>query len=430
MQAQKIVVLDPGHGGSIAADGSRPNNTTGPNGLQEKDLNLRVAKFAALQLERSGYRVILTRDDDQNLPLAARAEQAKTAGADIFVSIHFNGHPSPAIDGTEVYISGAEREHDKMLAQNLLNTISLSGQTKKRDIYPSDFVVLRGDHHVAKTAAVLVEMAYLSNPYRAQRLQDNIYVQLLAMSLAQGIVSFRAQPLHSLSLAANGEHVIYEAESEHQDPENIPINLPEPDSGVDTHPINIPANLKVSRWEVEILAETPGASYKVTSAPAGGATGQHRLQVSWSYPPYGRIKYRLRVFASPDGSTEPATIIYDSPHWIQRAQDQIDQGVPVNLKVKGVKAKLIHEAIQRRQGIQTQGVARALIEPVTMTIAIVVIIAIVVVIGMMLFAGLMRTAMDKGYDINDTRYSTDVGEGQHRQKHEMVFNLKRPQDNA
>jgi hypothetical protein len=43
------------------------------------------------------------------------------------------------------------------------------------------------------------------------------------------------------------------------------------------------------------------------------------------------------------------------------------------------------------------------------------------------FADMIRRAMDKGYDIKDTKYKTSVGEGESKQDHEMVFNLKRPQ---
>lgn len=80
---RKIIVLDPGHGGT---DGG----ARGTGGTLEKDLALRIAQMVAMRL-RNSYRVILTRSDDYSLPLSKRTEVANHHRADLFLSIHAGG---------------------------------------------------------------------------------------------------------------------------------------------------------------------------------------------------------------------------------------------------------------------------------------------------------------------------------------------------
>ena len=97
-----VVVLDPGHGGT---DGGAVGN-----GLQEKDLNLKIAKYCKEELEQySGVTVYMTREDDRYLgdrigdaasDIANRVNKAKEWGADLLVSIHIN---SGGGQGVEVY---------------------------------------------------------------------------------------------------------------------------------------------------------------------------------------------------------------------------------------------------------------------------------------------------------------------------------------
>ncbi len=233
---------------------------------------------------------------------------------------------------------------------------------------------------------------------------------------------------------ATGEQLIYEATQQHEDPPNIPINFPEAGNGQDQHDFDIPEGLMFSRWDVEVLEMALGAGYWVSEAPEAGATGRQSITVDWSHLPYGKVNYRLLVYASPDGNAAPATIALDEPNWLERAQDQVGQGVPLNVAVRGQKAKVLYDALQERvDRSDVQEFSTVLdfgLTPATIAViagvAIVVVVSIVVVIGMVTFAILLKEAMDKGYDITDTRYTVVTGEGASRQEHEMVFNLTRP----
>jgi N-acetylmuramoyl-L-alanine amidase len=76
-----MIVLDPGHGGTDS--GAR-----GGTGAIEKDIVLLYARFVRGQLERQGFRVALTRNDDSNPSYDDRAAIANAYRDAIFISLH------------------------------------------------------------------------------------------------------------------------------------------------------------------------------------------------------------------------------------------------------------------------------------------------------------------------------------------------------
>lgn len=74
-------MLDPAHGGTDS--GAR-----GENGIFEKDLVLDIARTVRAELERQGYRVAMTRDDDSNPSYDDRAAVANASHDAIFISLH------------------------------------------------------------------------------------------------------------------------------------------------------------------------------------------------------------------------------------------------------------------------------------------------------------------------------------------------------
>ncbi|MEY3403881.1 MAG: hypothetical protein RLZZ86_3503, partial [Cyanobacteriota bacterium] len=61
------IVLDPGHGGKES--GSRR-----PTGYSAKDVNLLVSKLLRDELAKRGAKVVMTREDDQDVSLVQRQE--------------------------------------------------------------------------------------------------------------------------------------------------------------------------------------------------------------------------------------------------------------------------------------------------------------------------------------------------------------------
>jgi N-acetylmuramoyl-L-alanine amidase len=76
-----VIVLDPAHGGMDS--GAR-----GQNGLVEKDIVLLFARITRIALEREGFRVVMTRNDDSNPSYDDRAALANSYRDAVFVSFH------------------------------------------------------------------------------------------------------------------------------------------------------------------------------------------------------------------------------------------------------------------------------------------------------------------------------------------------------
>lgn len=76
-----VIVLNPAHGGTDT--GAR-----GQNAAMEKDLVLQMARGVKAELERQGFRVVMTRNDDSNPSYDDRAAMANGYSGAIFISLH------------------------------------------------------------------------------------------------------------------------------------------------------------------------------------------------------------------------------------------------------------------------------------------------------------------------------------------------------
>ena len=108
----RVVAIDPGHGGI-------DNGKVGVSGVLEKDVNLEVAMMLSDRIAAElGIEVILTRVDDQLIPFHRRVEIANAAGADLFISIHCNGWYNTRAGGFEtLFLSPARTEDEVRLAR-------------------------------------------------------------------------------------------------------------------------------------------------------------------------------------------------------------------------------------------------------------------------------------------------------------------------
>lgn len=77
------IILDPAHGG--ADTGGR-----GTNGIAEKDITLVLARFVRMELERQGFRALLTRNDDSYLGFDDRAAFSNLHRDAVYFTIHIS----------------------------------------------------------------------------------------------------------------------------------------------------------------------------------------------------------------------------------------------------------------------------------------------------------------------------------------------------
>ena len=185
-----VIVIDPGHGGETKVGGSSPNNATGPSGTLEKHLTLDLARHAAAALKNSGHSVILTRNRDVNLRLDKRAAIAKDAGAEVFVSIHFNGFGDPQVQGTETWVHLLAGQAPRDLAARVQKAMLDVTLYHDRGVQSKTLGVLDPAHHDPATAACLAEVSFITSPADERRLQDDAYKQALGKAIAAGIADY------------------------------------------------------------------------------------------------------------------------------------------------------------------------------------------------------------------------------------------------
>lgn len=210
----RLIVLDAGHGGS---DPGKQNLRLK---LNEKDMTLDVVLRLKKVLEGRGYAVQLTRSDDSKLApdqrtdLERRANTANVAGADLFLSIHFNAvEPRDAarVTGTETYVltpqfqfSSTDNNGDSLtntaFPANRQDTANVVlgyhlHRSLLQGLKTSDRGFKRGRLRVLcfpACPAALLEAAYLSNDAEAARVGTPAFRQQIAEAIADGVQAYGA----------------------------------------------------------------------------------------------------------------------------------------------------------------------------------------------------------------------------------------------
>lgn len=173
--AKKVVVIDPGHGGSDVG--------ATRNGIYEKTITLDVSKKVADMLRNKGYEVVMTRATDKTVSLQERVEISENSNPDLFVSIHVNSSNSETPSGLEThYYKDNSLELAKNVHASMLNNIN----SPNRGLFKSKFYVI--NHTTAP--AILVEIGFLSNPSERDQLISEHRKQATAKAIVEGIYEY------------------------------------------------------------------------------------------------------------------------------------------------------------------------------------------------------------------------------------------------
>jgi len=185
--ADKLIVVDPGHGGFSTGAVGR-----GPTTVYEKDVALAIALKLRQSLEACGARVVMTRDKDVFISLSERTHIANSLGADLFVSIHndSNGRANSA-SGTSTYYHMSE-PNCRALAQcvhrevKAVTGLPSRGVLSDGTMYAHGFEVLRD----TTMPAILVEVAYINNATDRRKLVDPDFQQRVADAICRGLRAY------------------------------------------------------------------------------------------------------------------------------------------------------------------------------------------------------------------------------------------------
>jgi len=191
------VMIDPGHGGFDTGVRSKDN-------VLEKDLTLEVAqKIKELLDGKEGIEVYLTRSEDRYMTSDERVNFANNLRGNVLLSIHFNWSPSQNAKGFNVFInsdrirmapeastasiSGADMftGYSKRFAgeikSHLSSVISTGGKEKEAPLVITSGLFM---------PCILLEVLYLSNQKDLEMLSKPDFIETLATSLSDSILSF------------------------------------------------------------------------------------------------------------------------------------------------------------------------------------------------------------------------------------------------
>ena len=214
---KRVVIIDPGHGG-------KDPGAIGPTGLREKEVTLGIALYLEKLLKGAGISTYLTRSKDEFVYLENRTNFANQKNGFVFVSLHANSvlNHRPSAKGIETFVlsskyigasardvadrenraSRAHPEVDTDLAliiadleesANIKYSLDFAEIVQKklvnhlkledRGVKQAPFVVLKG----ANMVAVLIEVAFISNPKEEKLLKNKEFKQKSAQALFEAI---------------------------------------------------------------------------------------------------------------------------------------------------------------------------------------------------------------------------------------------------
>ena len=229
-KARKVVVaIDAGHGGIDPG-------ASGAHGTKEKDITLKVARDLAREINaQEGMQAVLTRTNDEFIPLKRRYQIAREHNADLFISIHADAFRNRDARGSSVWVlsprgksseaarwladrenradlvggvslddkddtlaavlldlsQGASMQISNVVANNVLKALARLGPTHRGHVEHANFVVLRSPD----VPSILVETAFISNPYEERQLRSPEHRKKLASAILNGVKNyFEAAP--------------------------------------------------------------------------------------------------------------------------------------------------------------------------------------------------------------------------------------------
>ena len=179
-----IVLIDAGHGGIDGGAQSR-------NGTIEKDINLQISKRLKEKLEKEGYKVYMTREEDKELSpkkvkdLEARCKMKIETKCDIFISIHQNKFNSEKCFGAQVWYASNEKSMKlAKYVQGSLKEVVKDNNKRLEKAAKEQYKILRDKYD---GACLIVECGFLSNNEEEQRLKSESHQNQIVEGITIGI---------------------------------------------------------------------------------------------------------------------------------------------------------------------------------------------------------------------------------------------------
>lgn len=198
-QNRGVIFIDPGHGGMDSGSDDDKDR-------YEKDDTLKLGLAVRDKLQALGFKVAMSRTEDELVDRTERGKMANKAGAVFFVSIHRNkadggGH------GVEGFIPKGDDKESRLLGENIMHFLGRAGFTE-RTIRAGTLVDPNDDYEeIAATdmPSVLIEVGFLSNEDDNYRFDAHMDQNASAIANA---INYTFMQLHEPEAAAEYEEFL------------------------------------------------------------------------------------------------------------------------------------------------------------------------------------------------------------------------------
>ena len=148
---KQLIVIDAGHGGvdkGVVVDS-----------VQEKDLNLSIAKRIKELNTNANIEIVLLRENDEFISLEDRVKRVNELKPDLLISLHHNAKADANENGTEIYvgIETSNIEASKKKAEQLLAALPV--KLNKREVKEANFMIV----NKSNCPSILIELGFLTN---------------------------------------------------------------------------------------------------------------------------------------------------------------------------------------------------------------------------------------------------------------------------
>jgi N-acetylmuramoyl-L-alanine amidase len=181
----KTIVVDPGHGGP-------DTGVVLPDGVlrwTEADLAFDLASRLEGRLAAAGVRVHLTRGPAPQGALGdrERAALANELGADLFISVHLDGHANPEAGGVATYHYGTGNGVTSTVGERLAGLVQreivMRTGLRNCQTHAKTWELLR----MTRMPAVRVEVGYLTSPVDRERLTDPLFRERVVEAIVAAV---------------------------------------------------------------------------------------------------------------------------------------------------------------------------------------------------------------------------------------------------
>lgn len=171
-----MIIIDAGHGG-------KDPGAIGPNGVKEKDINLKIAKLVKFLISYLDYDSILTRDDDYYPNWENRV---KSKFDELYISIHCNASNNTRARGIETFFYTGSEQGKKLAELVQDNLIKATDRVNRGVKENKSLYVLKN----TKCPAVLIEIGFINN-LEEEALLDSIDYQVqISAAIVKAIDQF------------------------------------------------------------------------------------------------------------------------------------------------------------------------------------------------------------------------------------------------